>query len=660
MRRTVILRLIAPARLPANGRVTTTTAAASGTEQTPAAAPTTLPAPGAPPVMRLQEGGHGSDKPPISTRTIAAQLPTTLVRAGRLSWQADRRTTIALAATAVLSAVLTAIALRYTATALAALLAAGTATQRLDQAFPALLIVTATVCGSYLADAAARFCANRLAPQVNREADLAVITASTAAELSAFEDSTFEDSRFHATQGAEKMPELISGAQSLVSAAAQLLAAVVVVATLHVALLPLLLLAVFPRIWGAVRAARLDHEAAHRNGADTRLRGVLAQYTTDRGTAAELRAATMGAFLLDQYRIISGRLEREQITATRRAAFTQGAGDLMAALAVAAVWAGILHLTLTGRMDVATAATTVLVVRTANASLTGSVRASARLFATSLYVADWARFLDSADAWAMRRGGKAATAGGPQVIEARGAEFTYPGQETPAVRGVDLEINRGEVIALVGENGSGKTTLAKLLTGLYLPTDGTVTWDGEHLVDLDPASVWGATGMVAQDFVRWPLAARENITLGQPRPDGDRAVHAAAELAGADTVLAKLPNGLDTSLARSWWGGHDLSGGEWQRVAIARGFHRDAPVLILDEPTAALDARAEHQVFSRLRALSAGRAALFITHRLANARVADKVVVMRDGAVVETGTYEELLRSGGLFAELHQLQEGKD
>ncbi|MEU3971881.1 ABC transporter ATP-binding protein [Streptomyces bacillaris] len=610
--------------------------------------------------MRLRQDDHTISASLISTRAIARQLPSTLRRAWTLSWNADPRATIALVVSAVACAALTALSLHAAADLLAILFLDGTAADRLHQAMPFLVIVPAAAAAGYLADACARFFAQRLAPRVTREADLAVIEASTAAELSAYEDSEFEDGRFAATKGAEKMTDLVSGAQSLISTSTQLIAALVVVATLHLALLPLVLIAVVPRVWGAVRAARLAHEAAHRGLSDARLRAVLAQYTTDQGTAAELRAATMGTFLLTQYRIISGRLENEQITAARRAALTQGAGDALAALAVLTVWAGVLHLALTGRMTVATAVTTVLVVRTANASLTGSVRASAQLFATSLYIADWARFLAQSGKWAARRGTAPAPAPGPRLIQARGLTYAYPGQTEPAVRDIDLDLERGQVIALVGENGSGKTTLAKLLTGLYLPTAGTVTWDGTPLADLDPATVWSCTGMVPQDYTKWPLAARENITLGQPAPDGDAAVHRAAQLAGAESVLKGLPDGLDTSLARSWWGGHDLSGGQWQRLVIARAFHRDAPVLVMDEPTAALDARAEHQVFSRLRDLSTDRAALFITHRLANARGADMVIVMDSGAIVETGTYQELLGQGGLFAELHQLQEGTE
>ncbi|MFJ5951317.1 ABC transporter ATP-binding protein [Streptomyces noursei] len=608
--------------------------------------------------MRLCDDPHADAKTVVSTRAMAARLPATLLRAWRLSWNADRPALLALTACTLAYAALTAVALRSTSTLLSALLSSGTPTDRLHQALPAVVVVAITACTSYLADAGARFSANRLAPQVARDADLAVIDASSRAELGAYEGPEFDDARAAAAQGADKAPELITGAQSFVSTSAQLVAAAVVVATLNALLLPLLLLAVVPRAWGAVRAARLDHNASQRNLADGRLRRILGHFSTDRSTAAEIRSATMGEFLASQYRIISGRLETEQINAARQAALTQGLGDLLSTLAQAAVWSGIAYLILTGHMSVATAGTTVLVVRTANAALAATVRTAAKLFATGLYITDWSSFLSKADAWAMRRGTKPAPAGGPEVISARGLTFTYPNKDKPAIADLDLDIHKGEIIALVGENGSGKTTLAKLLTGLYLPTTGTVRWDGDDLAAIDPQALWRTTAIVPQDHTQWPLACRENITLGQPTAEGDVAVMRAAEMAGADTVISALPQGLDTSLARSWWGGHDLSGGQWQRIAIARAFHRDAPVLILDEPTAALDARAEHQVFSRLARLAAGRTTLFVTHRLANTRLADRILVLKEGRVIENGSFAELLNAGSLFAELYHLQEG--
>ncbi|MFD4830650.1 ABC transporter ATP-binding protein [Streptomyces uncialis] len=622
---------------------------------------TSAAVPGPPPAYRFQTDAHTDQTTTVTTRTIAARLPSTLHRAWHLGWHADRRAVLTLTACTLAYALLTATALHSTNTLLTALLTPGTAGDRLTDALPALLLVTTTAGLAYLTDAAARLTAARLAPQVHREADLAVITAATRAELGAYHDPAFEDTRFAATTGAEKTPELITQTQHLTLTSAQFTAATVITTTLNPLLLPLLLLAAAPRIWGAVRAARIDHTAAHRTLADSRLRRSLAQYATDSATAAEIRSGTMAAFLTGQYSLVSRRLETAQHRAARQAALTQGTGDLLATLAMAALWGGIAYLVLTGRMTVATAATTALVVRTASAALTGSVRAAANLFTTSLYITDWATFLDQAGQWSMRRGTLPAPANGPRRITARSLTYTYPGATTPAVNSIDLDIERGEVIALIGENGSGKTTLARLLAGLYLPTTGTLTWDDIPLTDLDPHQLWRTTSVVPQDYTRWQLAARENITLGQPHPTGDRAVHDAARQAGADTVIDSLPHGLDTSLARSFWGGHDLSGGQWQRLVLARGFHRDAPLIVLDEPTAALDARAEHQILTRLRTLAAGRTAFFITHRLASTRTADRILVLDHGRVIQSGTYTELLNAdGGLYQELHRMQEGRE
>lgn len=626
----------------------------SSSAPSPAAAAT-----GQPPVMRLASDRHFEASVNLSTAAIARRLPRTLGQAARLGWTTDRRAVLALLTCQIAGAALTATALAATTRVLAAVFTGPNIAAGLRENLASVLVLALTTTGHYLLDAAARAAAARLAPKAVREADLEVITAATAVELAAYEDPDFEDAHAAASDGAEKTGDLILDAQLQTSAAAQMAAAATVVTVLHPVMLPLLVASVIPCAWGAVRGARIEHAAHHRNLADSRLRNVFRSYTTERSTADEVRAGTMAGFLIRQYRIVSGRLEAEQLSATRQALVVQGIGDALTAVGTAATWGVLMLLVAFGRMELAAAGTAALAVRTSGAALATTVRAGARLFRTSLSLDDWARFLTVAKPWTCRRGTAPVAEDGPQIITATNVSFTYPGADQPALDSISLDLKRGEVIALVGENGAGKTTLAKVLTGLFLPTTGSVRWDGVNLADADPAGVLSKVALVPQDYTRWPLAARENITLGQLRPEGDAAVHAAAEAAGADTVIASLPNGLDTSLARSWWGGHDLSGGQWQRIAVARAFHRDAPVLVMDEPTAALDARAEHRIYTRLKALAAGRATVFITHRLANTRLADRIIVLDQGRISEMGTYEELVDQAGGFFEMLKLQEDR-
>jgi ATP-binding cassette subfamily B protein/ATP-binding cassette subfamily C protein len=217
-----------------------------------------------------------------------------------------------------------------------------------------------------------------------------------------------------------------------------------------------------------------------------------------------------------------------------------------------------------------------------------------------------------------------------------------------------VEIRRGEVVALVGENGSGKTTLAKILAGLYRPDSGTVCWDQTAIGDVDAESLRERIAVIAQDHANWPLTVRHNIAMGR---DADPAALARAAVAsGADTVIEKLPRGYDTLLDRHFKNGAELSGGQWQRIAAARGFYRSAPLLIMDEPTAALDARAEYALFSSIRGHAAGRSVLLITHRLASVKHADRIYVLRDSQVIEQGEHADLLALGGQYAELYTLQ----
>ncbi len=603
----------------------------------------------------------------LGLAATARRLPAVLARTVRLAWHADRRALISMLAAQAAAAVLAALALTATTTLIAVVLDATAAYGRNEPVGPVLrgavvpaVWVAAALVGAALCDTAARAAAARLSPAVFREADLRVLDAAASVELVAYEHPGFEDRLEAAGKGAESARDLVLDVQSALSVLAQLAAVTAVVATLDSILMGLLLLTAAPRAYASLRAARLEHAAATAARSDTRLRATLRGYSTDRNTAAEIRAALMGPFLSARYRQVSDRLEAEALAAAVRGLRVQLAGDAVSAITLCGTFAALAGLVVSGRLEAAAAGTALFALRTATAALTTLTRAAARVFRTGLYLDDWAAFLDEADRHRTHRGTRPLPADGPNVISARAVTFSYPGSDRPAVDQADLDLKRGEIVAVVGENGSGKTTLIHLLTGLYLPDAGEVTWDGVNLAEAQPADVWRHVAMTPQEYTRWPLTARENITLGTPSEQRDAAVLEAARASGADRVLNSLPAGLDTSLARSWWGGHDLSGGQWQRIALARSFHADAAVHILDEPTAALDARAERQVFDKFRELANGRTALVITHRLANARIADRIIVMADGRITESGTYKELLAQDGLFAQLHHLQDGAE
>jgi ATP-binding cassette subfamily B protein len=240
--------------------------------------------------------------------------------------------------------------------------------------------------------------------------------------------------------------------------------------------------------------------------------------------------------------------------------------------------------------------------------------------------------------------------------------FTYPGQSEPALRDLDLTLRAGEVVALVGENGSGKTTLGKLLTGLFLPTEGTVAWDGIDLATVDAPSVHSRIALIAQQPAQWPTTAMVNIRIGRLEaldPDSSR-WRDAVELSSAREMLDALPQGAGTVLSRAFTSGQDLSGGQWQRLAIARGIYRDADVLIADEPSAALDAKAEARAFDGLRSATrhngANRLTVLVTHRLANIRQVDRILVLDRGRLIEQGSHAELMASSTHYRELFQLQ----
>ena len=237
--------------------------------------------------------------------------------------------------------------------------------------------------------------------------------------------------------------------------------------------------------------------------------------------------------------------------------------------------------------------------------------------------------------------------------------FAYPGAAVPALRNVSLSIRRGEVIALVGENGAGKSTFVKLLTRLYEPSSGRVAVDGVDLRETDPDAWRRQTAVLSQDYVRYHMTARENIWLGDvDLPPGSPRVEEAAHQAAADGVIGRLPDTYSTLLGKLFEGGHDLSTGEWQKVALARAFFRDAGLVVLDEPASSLDALAEAEIFDRFRELVRGRTAVLVSHRFSTVLLADRIYVFDRGEVVERGTHAELMAMGGRYARMFLAQAG--
>ncbi|CAM5694012.1 ATP-binding cassette domain-containing protein OS=Streptomyces alboniger OX=132473 GN=CP975_02865 PE=4 SV=1 [Streptomyces alboniger] len=593
----------------------------------------------------------------ITTRAMASRLPQLIRRSLALGWQVDRAAVIALLSVQVLSGVLEAFGLMATTGVIKPLIASQhISSDQLRSAVPSLVVLSGAIGLRALLGIASTALSARLAPRIAREAELELLDAATKAELAAYDNPGYNDRWDAADRGVEVSRDLLTQAQYILAASASLVASAFVLTAVHPLLLPLLILAALPKGLASVRAARISYIASLATSKDRRLLGMLRWYLVDKQTADQVRSGTMAPFLLDKYRTAGARIDTTTDQATWRSARISLVGGAAGGLAHAVVWVALALLVSAGQISVAALGTAFLALGRVSAGLDGIVGYGAQLFRTGMYLDDWADFIDEAGGHRIDRGPRAPAA--PTVVRAENITFQYPSADRPALDDVSLEVRRGEVVALVGENGSGKTTLSKILAALYLPDQGgAVTWDGTDTRDLDAHATWERVAVVPQSYANWPISARENITLGQPTDDGDAAVLAAAHAAGADEVIDGLRSGLNTLLAKEWWGGQELSGGQWQRIALARAFHRPAGLLVLDEPTAALDPRAEHRIFTGLRRLAADRAVVLVTHRLTNVSIADRIVVLQKGRVIQHGSFAELLADrGGLFRELWDRQ----
>lgn len=597
---------------------------------------------------------HTDKMAEVGFLTIARRLPSLIRQAMGMAWRASPRDTLATVSLNLLGGVFTAFGLLATTGVLNALFSEGPTPDRVRAALPSLILVATAAALRTAVTAGAGWAQARLTPQVARLTEERLYGLTSRVELVSYDDPAFHDSLQRARlRGVSVADTVVTSAIDVVTAAVGIAAVAGVLGVLHPVLLPLLLLAVLPDAWAAVRSARMRYTTMFALIPVIRRKWITADLLAERDPAAEVRSFTMRGFLLRMYDAVARAEQEVMLRLARRQTVAKLVGEALGGLGSGLVYVALGILLALGAIPLAVAGTAVLAIRSGSQSLANLMYATNRLYEEGLYFTDFVEFCADAE----RRQPDPSRSPAPERFErisARDLTFTYPGSDEPALRGVSVEIKRGEVIAFVGENGSGKTTLAKILSGLYEPDTGSVLWDDVDLRLVSPEDLRLRTAVIAQDHTRWPLNARYNITMGTGK--GEPALHAAAAVAGADEVIAELPHGYRTLLDRRFKDGHELSGGQWQRIAVARGFHRDAQLLICDEPTAALDARAEHALFERIRHHSDGRTVLLITHRLASVRYADRIYVLRHGQVTEEGDHETLMTLDGLYAELYTLQ----
>lgn len=493
---------------------------------------------------------------------------------------------------------------------------------------------------------------------VIRRSWASVLDVSTSVPLIEYENPRFYDQLQRVQSNAVSTPfRMTQGVIGIMGGLAGLMGLVGSIVVLSPLILPILLLAGLPLYFGTRISSRMEFSFGVQQISRIRLRDYLRSLQVGRDAAHEVRAFS----LTDALRSRFDRVYLDYISALRqhirRRLAVSLSTNVLSSIMIAFTLIFLVWLVARGDLDLAAAGAAIVAVRMIAGQLSSLFTGLQSIFESRLYLDDFDDFLTRKP-----RPQELEFAGTPaprgfDTLEAEHLTFTYPDATRPALCGASITVNAGEIVALVGENGSGKTTLAKLLAGLYEPSGGTIRWDGVDVATYASASVRDSIALIFQDFIRYQLTARENIGFGRVENVADNdAIIRAAKQAGAHDYVAALSSGYETTLSRMFDGGQDLSGGQWQRVAIARAFYRDAPFVILDEPTAALDPRAEHALFEALRDLLAERTVLFISHRLSTVRSADRIYVVHEGEIIEHGTHDELMSLQGRYAELFSLQ----
>lgn len=487
-----------------------------------------------------------------------------------------------------------------------------------------------------------------------RETQRRIVDVATTVPYEKFETSEFHDLLQRASsEGTASSHQIVTSVLALTNVALTSASIVVVlVVTVPQVLVALVAVAV-PFALAARAAARLGYRVAYELTPNDRLRAYLYRALTGRDAAKEVRVLGLGEPVAARWDDLNeDRIRRVRTMVSKRALYS-GAASVASAALVAGVLIVLVRAAVRGDLALADAAIAIVALQQLASRIRSAASSSGSLQRSALFLHELQRLFDEPRLDTAQDGLELE----PAPVTLDGVGFTYPGTTRQVLHDVTMTIAPGRVIGLVGVSGSGKTTLAKLVANLYDVTEGTIRFGEQDLREIPRPLYWSHVSPVFQDFVRYELTARENIEISRlGKAGGADEVTAAAAAAGADEFLRNLPDGYETFLSRSYDGGADLSIGQWQRLAVARAFFRDAPVLIFDEPASALDARSEHELFETVRDLASDRAVLLVSHRFSTIKLADEIVVLDAGHIVERGTHAELIDANGLYAELYRLQ----
>jgi ATP-binding cassette subfamily B protein len=579
----------------------------------------------------------------------------------RLVWQSSRSWTIARIVILIFQGILPLVSI-YLAKLLVDTVAAGITASDKTAAFHQVLLLLAlagvVTIVTNLCTSLGEFINTAHSLRVTDYMQGIIHAKSIEADLEYYENAEYFDALQRAQQEAPyRPPQILNRLAQVGQNGISLIAMVGLLVSLHWGIIGILMVAAIPAVFVRVQQSQIMYRWQRKRTPMERQSMYLGWMLTGDGYAKEIRLFDLGSFFSEWYLRIRQQLYQERVDISRKKALANFFAQVFAGLLVFGIYGAIVYQTIQGVLRLGDLVLYYQALQRGQLNINGLLTSLSGLYEDNLFLANLYEFLDLKPKIIEPAHPKKILQPIESGIVFKDINFQYSNTERQALKNINLRIEPGETIALVGENGSGKTTLIKLLCRLYDPTSGSITIDGIDIRKFSIAALRRQISVIFQDYAKYHFTALENIWLGNIELDkNNEKIIAAARRSGADAVISRLPQGYDSILGKLFDRGEELSIGQWQKVALARAFLRDSQLIVLDEPTSAMDPKAEYEVFKQFRELIKDQAAILITHRLSTVKMADRIYVMEKGSIIESGTHDQLMNLRGTYAYLFETQ----